>query len=374
MTEDKLSGLFDEIRNESAQTSISEVDQWIDAAVATAATVGLLATLKLILIKKPLIMWTTLLTITGTASLGVVMIFTKPEIKEKPEKKEAISYSVPGKGPDSYRDKEEKIDEPVDAESPILEEPTRESNSKNPNLPENLGTLIPLKISKFDRLKGIPAYKRYQVTEPFTKIELSGVVNVELRQGGECSVRVVPESAADQIKVEIKDGTLYISNENEKKGPKENQEDVVIKVSIVKLESLDIGGATRLTSKNEIVVQDIHVEASGASDLKLDLKSTGLTADFSGASNVNITGTSDRANIDISGAADADLNGFSIKDARIDNSGAANLEITISESLKVDGSGASMTLYKVASGAENTRVSVETSGRAEVKEKVVKEK
>jgi len=364
MTEDKLNGLFDEIRNESAQTSISEVDQWIDAAVVTAATVGLLATLKLILIKKPLIMWTTLLTITGTASLGVVMIFAKPEIKEKPEKKEVVSYSVPAKGPD----KEEKIDEPVDAESPILEEPITEPNSENPNFSEDLGALIPLKIPKFDRQQRIPAYKRYQVTEPFTKIELSGVVNVELRQGGECSVRVVPESAADQIKVEVKDGVLYISNEHEKKGPKEKLEDVVVKVSIVKLEGLDIGGATSLTSMNELVVQDIHLETSGVSDLKLNLKSEGVKADFSGASNVNITGTSDRANIDISGSADADLNSFSIKAAKIDNSGAANLEITISETLKVDGSGASMTHYKVASGAENVRVSVETSGKAEVKE------
>ena len=97
MTEDRLSGLFDEIRNESAQTSISEVDQWIDAAVAAAATAGLLATLKLILIKKPLIMWTTLLTVTGGASLGVVMIFSKPDVKEEPVRKEVVSYSIPSR-------------------------------------------------------------------------------------------------------------------------------------------------------------------------------------------------------------------------------------------------------------------------------------
>jgi hypothetical protein len=362
MTEDKLNGLFDEIRNESAQTSISEVDQWIDAAVATAATVGLLATLKLILIKKPLIMWTTLLTVTGTASLGVVMIFTKPEIKEKPEKKEVVSYSVPAK-----EQKEEKIDEPVDAESPILEEPIKESDSENPSLPEDLGALIPLKTIKSDRQQGIPLYKSYkrvQVNEPFTKIELSGVVSVELTQGKECSVKVIPEAAADQIKIEIKGGTLFVSNEHEKKGPKEKHENVVVQVSIVKFEGLDIGGATSLTSMNELVVQDIHLETSGASDLKLNLKSTGVTADFSGASNVVISGTSDRANIDVSGAAHGDLIGFSIKDAKIDNSGAANLEITVSESLKADGSGASTTYYKVASGSKSIRVDASTSGSA----------
>lgn len=364
MTEDRLSGLFDEIRNESAQTSISEVDQWIDAAITAAATVGILATLKLILIKKPLIMWTTLLTVTGGASLGVVMIFSQPEIKEKPSKKEVASYSVPAK-----ELKEEKLDEPVDLETPILEKPIKEFNSENPSVPEDMGALIPMKYPKLENRSGIPTYRKSksQTTSSFTKIQLSGVVNVELTQGSECSVKVVPESAADQIKIEIKGGTLFVSNEHEKKGPKESHEDVTVKVSIVKLDGLNLEGATSLKSMNQIIAEDVSLEASGASDLKLDLKAHGLTTDFSGASDVMISGSSDRANIDISGAADADLKDFSAKNAVIDNSGAANLEISISESLKIDASGASTTYYKVSSGSEKISIDAETSGSATVK-------
>lgn len=368
MTEDKLNGLFDEIRNESAQTSISEVDQWIDAAVATAATVGLLATLKLILIKKPLIMWTTLLTITGTASLGVVMIFTKPEIKEKPEKKEVVSYSVPAKGPDGYRDKEEKIDEPVDTESPILEEPITEPNSENPNLPEDLGALIPLKTIKSDHQQGIPVYTNYKVQtgEAFTKVHVSGALHVELSQGNSCSVQIEPESAKDLVQVEIHDGILYLKNAPNKKDRKEK---VVVKVSVQDLKELHMSGATSLISVNQLGAETLTLEADGASNVNLSLKATKLKGDFSGASDVEIAGTCETMNLDVSGASQAKLFDLVVKKVTLDNSGAAQVDLSISEELKADGSGASTTYYKIASGSKSIRVDASTTGSAVIKDK-----
>lgn len=364
MTEDKLNGLFDEIRNESAQTSISEVDQWIDAAVVTAATVGLLATLKLILIKKPLIMWTTLLTITGTASLGVALVFNQPaEVKEKPEKKETVSYSVPAK-----ELKEEKIDEPVDAESPILEEPIRESNSENPSLPEDLGALIPLRTIKSDRQLGIPVYKNYkpQTSESFTKVHVAGALYVELSQGESCSVKIEPESAKDLVQVEIQNGTLYLKN-----APRtmERKEKVVVKVSVQDLKELHMSGATSLISVNQLGSDVLTLEADGASNVNLSLKATKLKGDFSGASDVEIAGTCDAMDLDVSGASQAKLSDLTVKKVNLDNSGAAHVDLLISEELNIDASGASTASYKVSSGSEKIRVDIETSGSATVKKK-----
>nr|WP_294862232.1 head GIN domain-containing protein [uncultured Fluviicola sp.] len=361
MTEDKLNGLFDEIRNESAQTSISEVDQWIDAAVATAATVGLLATLKLILIKKPLIMWTTLVTITGTASLGVALVFNQPEVKEKPEKKEVISYSVPAKAL-----KEEKIEEPKDTESPILEEPIRESNSENPDLPEDLGALIPLKTIKPDNPQGVPLYRKPDVTGSFTKVHLAGALYVELSQGKSCSVQIEPESAKDLVEVEIQNGTLYLKNAPDKKSRKEK---VVIKVSIQDLEQLHLSGATSLMTMHQFGLGTLSLEMDGASNANLNLKATKLKAEFSGASNVVIEGSCENADLDISGAAQVNMMDLSIKNAKVTNSGAGHAELSISESLKADGSGASNTYYKVASGSKSIRVDANTTGSAVIKDK-----
>ncbi|WP_341901252.1 head GIN domain-containing protein [Fluviicola taffensis] len=368
MTEDKLNGLFDEIRNESAQTSISEVDQWIDAAAAAAVTVGLLATLKLILIKKPLIMWTTLLTITGTASLGVALIFNQPEVKEKPEKKEVVSYSVPANTPDNYREKEEKIDEPTDTESPILEEPITEPNSEKPNLPEDLGALIPLKTIKSDRQERIPVYRSYRVQtgESFTKIHVSGALYVELSQGNSCSVQIEPESAKDLVEVEIQNGTLYLKNAFNKK---ERKEKVVIKVSVQDLKELHMSGATSLISINQLGVETLTLEADGASNVNLSLKATKLNGDFSGASDVEIAGTCDVMDLDVSGASEAKLADLSVRKVILDNSGAAQVNLLISEELKADGSGASTTYYKIASGSKSIRVDANTTGSAVIKDR-----
>lgn len=360
MTEDRLSGLFDEIRNESAQTSISEVDQWIDAAVAAGATVGILATLKLLLIKKPLIMWTTLLTVTGGASLGAVLIFSKPEIKEKPVQKERISYAVPSK-----ELKEEKIEEPVEKESPILEEPVGEINSETPNLPEDMGAPVPVKYPRYDTRYEIPVYRKPQTTESFTKVHVSGALFVELSQGKTCSILIEPESAKDLIQVEIQNGTLYLKNAPNKK---DRREKMVIKVSVEDLKELHMSGATALMTMHQFGLGTLSLEMDGASNANLNLKATKLNGEFSGASNVTVEGTCENADLDISGAAQVHLNDLSVKNAKVVNSGAGHAEISISETLKADGSGASETYYKVASGSSSIRVDVNSSGSAVIKD------
>lgn len=361
MTEDKLSGLFDEIRNESAQTSISEVDQWIDAAVAAGATVGLLATLKLILIKKPLIMWTTLLTVTGGASLGAVLIFSKPEVKEKPVKKEIVSYTAA-----PARDlKEEKIEAPVEIESPKLDEPIGEPNSETPDLPEDMGAPVPLKYPKYDTRYEIPAYRNPQTTESFTKVHVSGALYVELTQGKSCSILVEPESAKDLVQIEIQDGTLYLKNAPNKK---DRREKMVIKVSVEDLKELHMSGATALMTMHQFGLGTLSLEMDGASNANLNLKTTKLKGEFSGASNVTIEGTCENADLDISGAAQVHLTDLPVKHAKVVNSGAGHAEISISETLKADGSGASETYYKVASGSTSIRVDVNSSGSAVIKD------
>jgi hypothetical protein len=361
MTEDRLSGLFDEIRNESAQTSISEVDQWIDTAVAAGATVGILATLKLLLIKKPLIMWTTLLTVTGGASLGAVLIFSKPEIKEKPVQKEVVSYAVPSK-----EVKDERTEEPMEKESPILVEPVGEPNSETPDLPEDMGAPVPVIYPRYDSPYQIPAYRKPQTTESFNKIHVSGALYVELSQGKACSILVEPESAKDLVQVEIQNGTLYLKNAPNKK---DRREKVVIKVAIQDLKELHMSGATSISSVNQLEADALTLEADGASNVNLSLKATKLTGEFSGASNVEIAGTCEIAKLDVSGASQARLSDFTMKKATIDNSGAAQVDLLISEELNVDGSGASVTYYKVASGSKSIRVDASSTGSAVVKDK-----
>jgi hypothetical protein len=103
--------------------------------------------------------------------------------------------------------------------------------------------------------------------------------------------------------------------------------------------------------------------------VNLNLKATKLKGDFSGASNIVIEGTCENADIQISGAAQLNMSDVSVKNARINNSGAGQADLYISESLKADGSGASVTYYKVAAGSKSIRVDASTSGSAVINDK-----
>lgn len=365
MTEDKLSGLFDEIRKESAQTSISEVDQWIDAAAAAAVTAGIFATLKLVFIKKPLIMWTTLVTLTGGVSLSAVVLLSKPETKEAPVKKQEVaSYSVPGKKPEIYLEK--STDQPEETETPKLEQPANEQAPEKNDQPEDMGTLVPFKVIKLDHQQGIPLYRKPDVTGNFTKIHLAGALLVQLTQGKECSVTIEPETAKDMVKVEIQNGTLYLKNE---KDWNKRQEKLIVKVTISELDELFLSGATSLMTMHQFGSENLKLEMDGASNANLNLKTSKLKADFSGASKVVLEGSCEQADLQVSGAAEVNMSDISVKNAKINNSGAGHAELYISETLKVDGSGASTTYYKIAAGSKSVKVDANTSGAATIKDK-----
>ncbi len=366
MTEDKLSGLFDEIRNESAQTSVSEVNQWIETAVAGAATIGLLATLKLFLIKKPLIMWSAFVTVAGGVSLSAVVLFSQPEAKEKQKQadKPVVSHSLPVKkfNPVETELKEETIT-PIPEEAPI-----DKGKEEAPVLPEDMGVYIPVKTPELETKKGfILTLKTPQTTANFSKLDVAGAISVELTQGKTCTVEVVPETAKDLVHVEITNGTLHLSNEPNKKNTR--NERILVKVSMPTLEKVEMSGATNLFSTNQFDVKSLVIGMTGASDLKLKVSASTLKGDISGASNLKLDGTCELMNLDLSGASQANLFDLSAKKANVDNSGAAHAEISVSEVLVLDGSGASVTYYQVSGNSKSVSTSLETSGSAVVKKR-----
>ncbi|AEA45424.1 head GIN domain-containing protein [Fluviicola taffensis] len=359
MTEDKLNGLFDEIRNESAQTSVSEVDQWIDAAVATAATVGLLATLKLILIKKPLIMWATLLTITGGVTVSTVLLLNKPQASIE-KQKQVVEKSSP-----DTKNKQEFPLASIAENKPEKEYQTQPFQKEN-GVFEAEDLNLPLKSVEFSVESKEIKLITSQTTESFTKIHVSGALHVELSQGKSCGVQIEPESAKNLVQVEIKNGTLYLKNTPNKK---ECKEKLVVKVSVQDLNELHTSGATNVVGMNELTLSTLTLQADGASDVNLKIKASKLKGDFSGASNVDVSGICEDLDLDVSGASQANLSTLSVKNAKVDNSGAGQADLWVSGDLKVDGSGASETTYKVDSGSKSIHVDINTSGAASAKKR-----
>lgn len=180
-------------------------------------------------------------------------------------------------------------------------------------------------------------------------ISVSSSFDVYLTQGNEEAVAV---SAAEtkyreRIKVEVKDGILYIGyNSDGKLGWGNNNKKLKAYISFKQIDKLTVSGACDVYISGTLKADILSINQSGASDLKGKLDVNKLTVDLSGASDITVTGTATQLSIEASGASDFkgyDLNS-DICNARA--SGASDIKITVNKELSAHASGASDVRYK----------------------------
>ncbi|MBR1927841.1 MAG: DUF2807 domain-containing protein [Bacteroidales bacterium] len=162
----------------------------------------------------------------------------------------------------------------------------------------------------------------------FTGISVSGIVNVDLKKSDSWGVSVnLPEELVEYLIVEVKGRELVIGF---KSIPLKIQKRlrnwrVTADVSMPLLTSLEMSGATKLTSRDPFDIGDLifKMELSGASKAKgLDMTAKGLDLETGGAAGAEISGVFDYADIEMSGASKCE---FNITSGKLDHelSGAA---------------------------------------------------
>ena len=183
----------------------------------------------------------------------------------------------------------------------------------------------------------------------YNGINVSSSFDVYLSQSNEEAVAV---SAADskyreRIKVEVKDGILYISyNSESKMSWGSSNKKLKAYISFKQIDKLNVSGACDVYISGILKAENLSIHQSGASDIKGKLEVNKLTVNLSGASDITITGTTIQLSIEASGA--SDFKGFDlvsdICDARA--SGASDIKITVNKELSAHASGASDVRYK----------------------------
>ncbi|MBX3281519.1 MAG: DUF2807 domain-containing protein [Acidobacteria bacterium] len=173
----------------------------------------------------------------------------------------------------------------------------------------------------------------------FDRIEVSGVVEVEVTRGDTFSVEVsADDNLLPLLRTEVDGDTLSIYTK----------------------------GRISKSTELKVVVTAPNIseaETSGVSKLSLmDVKNEHLSLQASGASRVTVSGTTASLTIDISGASKALTSELLAKEASIETSGASNADVNVSEMLKAQASGASHIRYL---GSPLT-VKVDRSGAASV--------
>lgn len=181
----------------------------------------------------------------------------------------------------------------------------------------------------------------------FHGISVSHAFDVWLTQGNEEKVAVSAseEKYLASIKVEVKDGILYIGWDHKSKWTKGNKK-LKAYISFKNIDILKASGACDVDIVGVLKSDDLKMNFSGASDLEGEVDIKKLVFDLNGASDAKLKGTVVELRLDASGA--SKFRGFdlSVDHCNANASGASDIKIKINKELNADASGASHINYK----------------------------
>jgi len=180
----------------------------------------------------------------------------------------------------------------------------------------------------------------------FEKVEISGGYSIILSQNEKESLKVeTDENLQEYIISEVVGNTLKIYTKDDVSITDNSK--MKLYISVKNLKYLEISGAVDLENDTKINLDELVLNISGASSIKLsDLVTNKLKLDFSGASNVKWKGSANEVNAEMSGATDFDAYDFEAQSFKIDISGTGNAKIHVSKKLIASISGIGTIKYK----------------------------
>lgn len=177
----------------------------------------------------------------------------------------------------------------------------------------------------------------------FHGIDVGGAFEVTLiKATKEKVVLEVDDNLMPYVTTKVFAGVLEIDNKRDFRNPTE------LKVTIYykSIDEIDFSGAASLYSDEVLKTESLDIEASGASDIELELDVNFLEADFSGASKVEFFGKAKSVEVETSGATVYKAIELETESCELKASGAAVARVWATEELSLKASGASSVRYK----------------------------
>jgi hypothetical protein len=162
-----------------------------------------------------------------------------------------------------------------------------------------------------------------RIVSDFKKIEIGGAYEVEVVAGQQQQNLELEgdDNILPLINTEVKNGTLYINSNR----PFNVKNAIHIKIAAADVQGMDISGACNVSAKN-IKTDRFEINASGASDVKVQGETTSLK-------------------IESNGASDIDAEKMTARSVNVSVSGAGTTRVNATEELTADASGASKIIY-----------------------------
>lgn len=201
--------------------------------------------------------------------------------------------------------------------------------------------------------------KENRQTESFHGVDIGSAFHVFLKKGPKQSIIIeTDDNLQALIKLKVEDGILDVETKKSIINPK------VMNIYLVspQIDNIELSGACKMESDDRYEMKKMKLDLSGASELYFHLKAKKLNMEVSGAAKVVLDGYAEDIDVDASGASHIKLGELEVKTALVDISGASNINLNVTESIKGECSGASHLSY----GGGSAFVEVETSGAASI--------
>ncbi len=206
--------------------------------------------------------------------------------------------------------------------------------------------------------------------QDFSGIKTSDDFKIIISQSDENSIKInADEEVKSKIKTEIKNDVLEISTD----GKIKSEKPLTISIGIKSLKSLDISGVAEVKSENQLNIDVLSIESSGAGNINLDVKANEIKTKISGAGDVKLKGSAENLDAMISGAGELKAFNLSANKVKAKVSGAGDVKILAAESLDADVSGAGSVIYKGNPIDRNVNISGAGSVRQTSDDKAEKE-
>ncbi len=184
-----------------------------------------------------------------------------------------------------------------------------------------------------------------RAVEPFSAIEIGGVLNVYLAQGDTEALTVeADENLLDIIETENRGNTLIVRLKKGVELKKAKEKNVYI--TLRSIDELDIGGVVQVESTTPLNLEQLDLDVGGVCQVDLELRGNRLDADASMVGSLTLRGKLQEANIQNGGVGTLKAFDLEVDKLTIKNSGVGSAEVQAQDEISITSSGVGSVRYK----------------------------
>lgn len=194
----------------------------------------------------------------------------------------------------------------------------------------------------------------------FTSVTVSAGIDLIVEQGENTAViaEAKDNDILETIITETEGSTLKIYSKFKGLVPGNR----TVYVTIKNIELINASGGSDVKTPGTIKVNDIELNASGGSDLNINIEAVNLICKVSGGSDAYFKGKAEKFDVKASGGSDVKAMGFEAKICNAEASGGSDIYVHALNQLSVNANGGSDVFYS----GEPTIVSLNTGGGSDI--------